>query len=93
MTIGAMLDAPTPSYDIYNTSSSEWTTMSEVLAALQELRHNLRTVDVADRELSGIASKMDVNRMEKDLGFFAKFDMADGLRYYLAWRKATGFTE
>ena len=60
-----MLDASTLSYDVYNNSSMEWTTTAEVVAVLQELRPDLRTIDVAERELSGRASKMDVSRIDR----------------------------
>ena len=76
----AVLDAPTLSYDVYNNSSAEWATMAEVVAVLQDL--------------SGRESKsMDVTRMEQDVGFVAQLDLAAGLRDYLDWREATGFTE
>ena len=88
-----VLDAPALSYDVYNNSSAEWTTMSEVVAVLQELRPALRTTAVPEKDLSGRASRMDVTRIEEDVGFVAQFDLATGLRDYLAWREATGFTE
>ena len=89
----AVLDAPGLSYDVYNNSSAEWTTMAEVVAMLQELRPDLRTTDGAEKDLSGRASRMDVTRIEEEVGFVAQFDLATGLRDYLAWREATGFTE
>ena len=89
----SVLDAATLGHDTYNNSSAEWTTIAEVVAALQELHPDLRTIDVAEKELSGRASKMDVSRIEQDVGFVAQFDLKDGLRDYLAWREATGFTE
>ena len=89
----SVLDAPTLRYDAYNNSSAEWTTMAEVVAALQELRPDLRTIDVPDKDLSGRASRMDVSRIERDVGFVAQFNLVAGLRDYLAWREATGFTE
>ena len=91
--ICAVLDAPALSYDVYNNSSAAWTTMAEVVAVLQELRPALRTTDVPEKDLSGRASRMDVTRIEEDVGFVAQFDLATGLRDYLAWREATGFTE
>ena len=91
--ICAVLDAPTLSYDVYNNSSAEWTTIAEVVAALKDLRPNLRTIDVPEKGLSGRASRMDVTRIEEDVGFVAQFDLAAGLRDYIAWREATGFTQ
>jgi nucleoside-diphosphate-sugar epimerase len=89
----AVLDAPALSYDVYNNSSTEWTTMAEVVAMLKDLRPDLRTIDVPEKDLPGRASGMDVTRIEEDVGFVAQFDLATGLRDYLAWRQATGFTE
>jgi nucleoside-diphosphate-sugar epimerase len=89
----AVLDAPTLSYDVYNNSSAELTTMAEVAAALQDLRPSLRTIEAPGKELIGRASRMDVTRMADDVGFVAKFDLPAGLRDYLAWREATAFTE
>lgn len=91
--IGAVLDAPTLRYDVYNNSTAEWTTMAEVVTALQKLRPDLRTVDVVTKDLSGRASKMDVSRIADDVGFVAQFGLTDGLRDYLAWREATAFME
>ena len=67
--------------------------MAEVVAALQELRPDLRTIDVAEKDLSGRANRMDVSRIERDVGFVAQFNLVAGLRDDLAWREATGFTE
>ena len=91
--ICAVLDAPTLRYDVYNNSTAEWTTMEEVVATLQKLHPDLRTADVATKDLSGRASKMDVSRIADDVGFVAQFDLTDGLRDYLAWREATAFME
>ena len=89
----AVLDAPTLSYGVYNNSSADWTTMAEAVAGLQDLRPDLRTTDVSKKDLSSRANRMDVTRMEHDVGFVAQFDLATGLWDYLAWREATGFTE
>ena len=91
--VATVLDAPKLSYDVYNNSSADSTSMAEIIAVLQELRPDLSITDVAERELSGRASRMDASRMEQDVGFAAKFGLADGLQDYLAWREASGFTE
>ncbi len=67
--------------------------MAEAVAVLLELRPDLRTTNVPEKDLSGRGSRMDVTRMEEDVGFVAQFDLASGLRDYFAWREATGFTE
>ena len=90
--VSAVLEAPTLSYDVYNNSSAEWMTIAEVVAVLHELRPDLRTTDVPEKDSSGRAIRMDVTRIEEDVGFVAQFDLATGLRDYLAWREAAGFT-
>ena len=89
----AVLDAPTLSHDVYNNSSAEWTSIAEVVATLHDLRPDLRTTDVPEVEIPGRASRMDVTGLEQDVSFVAEFDLMSGLRDYLAWREATGFTE
>ena len=89
----SVLDASSLSYDVYNNSSAEWTTVAEVVAVLQELHPDLRMTDMPEKGLSGRASRMDVTRIEEDVGFVAQFDLPTGLRDYLAWREATGFSE
>jgi len=91
--IRAVLDAPALSYGVYNNSSAERTSIAEIVATLQDLSPGLLTTDVTEAEIPGRASGMDVARLEQDTGFVAKLDLKSGLRDYLAWRKATGFTE
>ena len=67
--------------------------MAEVVAVLQDLPPDLCAIDVSEKDLSGRASRMDVTRIEEDVGFVAQFDFATGLGDYLTWREATGFTE
>ena len=89
----AVLDAPSLAHDVYNNSWAGWNSLDEVIAVLQELRPELRVIDVAEQNLSGRDNRMDVSRMQEDTGFSAQFDLASGLRDYLEWREATGFTE
>lgn len=89
----AVLDAPKLSHDVYNNSWAGWTSLGEVIGVLEELHPGLSVMDVPDQELSGRGNRMDVARIREDLGFVAQFDLASGLRDYLAWRAATGFNE
>ncbi len=91
--ICAVLDAPALSYDVYNNSSAESTSIAEVVATLQDLRADLRMTDVPEVEIPGRASRMDVTRLEQDVDFVAELDLRSGLRDYLAWREATHFNE
>ena len=90
----AVLDAPRLSHDVYNNSWAGSTTLVEVIAVLEELRPGLRVTEVPRQDdLSGRANQMDVARIREDVGFVAQIGLASGLRDYLAWREATGFTE
>ncbi len=90
----AVLDAPKLSYDVYNNSWAGSATLEEIVTVLQELRPGLQVKDVGRKDdVTGRANIMDVTRMREDVGFAAEYDLATGLRDYLAWREATGFTE
>ena len=90
----AVLDAPNLAHDVYNNSWAGSTTLGEVIGILEELRPGLRVTDVSRQDdVSGRANKMDVARIGEDVGFVAQIGLASGLRDYLAWREATGFTE
>ena len=90
----AVLDAPSLSHDVYNNSWAGSTTLGEVIAVLEELRPGLQVTDVPRQDdMSGRANQMDVARIRDDVGFVAQTGLASGLRDYLAWREATGFTE
>ncbi len=98
----AVLDAPALSYDVYNNGLGKWSTLDDIIKALQQLEPNLQVMEVspeeAQRVLADISpserdNMMDVSRMKEDVGFAAKFDLISGLGEYLNWRREYNFTE
>ena len=88
-----VLDSPSLSHQAYNNSSADLYTVGQVVATLQELQPDLAVTDVRSGELPGRANRMDVTRIQEDLGFVPQFDLRSGLRDYLTWRRANDFTE
>ena len=91
--ICSVLDTPTLSYDVYNNSSVDWHSMGEVVDMLQGLHPGLSVVDVREKDVGGRGNRMDVARLQEDVGIVAQFDLVSGLRDYLEWRRDTGFTD
>ena len=91
--ICSILDAPSLSHDVYNNSAMEWNTLGEILNIIQELRPDVRVVDVPDKEPVEGRNRMDVTRLLQDVGFVPEYDTASGIRHYLEWRQETGFSE
>ena len=91
-----VLDAPSPSYDVYNISAGRWVTLDETIVALQELRPSLQVVEDPAAEFAvlrpeSVRGVMDASRLREDLGFTADFDLTSGLREYLRWRETAAF--
>ena len=96
--ICTVLDAPSPSYDLYNISADTWTTAGDVIVALQELRPSLQVVDDPAHELALLRpgagrGRLDVTRLREDLGFTAEYDLKAGLSAYLHWRETFSFMD
>lgn len=96
--IVAVLDAPSLSYDVYNNTSGQRSTLGDLIAVLQELHPGLNVIDVPSSEqlramVQGRENTTDVSRLREDVGFAAQFDLAAGLTDYLTWRQTHHFTE
>ena len=91
--ICTVLETPSLSHDVYNNSSTDHSTLEEVIETLREISPRLRVVDSPSINLPGSTYRMDVTRLQRELGFAARFDMASGLRDYVAWRRLNDFTE
>ena len=89
----AVLDAASLPYDVYNNSSGGHYTPGELIETLRDIHPELRVVDSPSSEAYTRAYKLDVTRLQQDLGFAARFDLASGLRDYFAWRRANDFTQ
>ncbi len=96
--IVAVLDAPSLSYDVYNNTSGQRSTLGDLITVLQELHPGLKVIDVPSSErlramVRGRENTTDVSRLREDVGFAAQFDLAAGLTAYLTWRQTHHFTE
>ena len=96
--IAAVLDAPSLSYDVYNNTSGQRSTLGDLIAVLEELHPGLKVIEVPSSEqlrvmVQGRENTTDVSRLRDDVGFDAQFDLAAGLTDYLAWRQAHDFTD
>ena len=94
--ICAVVDAPSPSYDVYNISGGKWITLDEVIHALRSLRPSVQVIDKKDTQFEifrpdSSRGPLDDTRLREDLGFKASFDITSGLRDYLEWRERSGF--
>ena len=94
----SVLDARSLSYDVYNVSAGRWTTLEDVIKALQELRPSLQVVDDPTKEFAilrpgGARGVLDVTRLREDVGFATGFDLIAGIRDYLQWREAFSFRD
>jgi UDP-glucose 4-epimerase len=96
--IRAVLDAPSPSYDVYNVSAGPWVTLGDVIDSLLELRPSLRVVDDPTKEFEilrpgSARGVLDVTRLRDDLGFAPGFDLTAGIGDYLSWRENAPFKD
>ena len=91
--IATVLDAPSLSYDIYNVAGEERRSIGYIMQVLEEVHPGLRVVDVPSTAPIRGGPPMSSARLQSDLGFVPQFDLRSGIREYLAWRQATGFTD
>ena len=96
--ISSVLDAPSPSHFAYNVSSGRWVSLGDIIDALQELRPGIQVMEASpgednDASYGGSRSRMDVSRLQNDIGFTAEYDLAAGLTAYLQWREENDFRD
>ena len=91
--IATVLDAPALSYDIYNVTGEERTSMGDIIKVLEDLHPGLGVVDVPSSAPRRGVSSLSSARLRSDLGFAPQFDLRSGVREYLAWRRASQFSE
>lgn len=90
--ICAVLNAPSLSYDVYNISTGEQTSLEQTIEVLGELHPGLQTID---RPMTGhpqMSNLLETQRL-LSLGFHPHYDLRSGLEEYLTWRQANNFTE
>ena len=91
--IATVLDAPVLAHDIYNVSGDERTSTEGLLNLLSELEPGLRVVDVMPTAPQRSTYTLSAARLQRDLEFSAHYDLRTGISEYLAWRRASEFTE
>ena len=94
--VRTVVDAPNPSYDVYNIGAEGLITLDEAIKALQELRPSLKVVMDPEKTFTrfrprGVYGIMDVSRLRQDLGFKAEFDVKSGLADFIKWREEFSF--
>lgn len=91
--IATVLDAPALSYDVYNVTGEERTSMGDIIKVLQDLHPGLDVVDAPSSAPRRGVSSLSSGRLRSDLRFIPQFDLRSGIQEYLAWRRASQFTE
>ena len=93
--IQTVLDAPALPHDVYNISAGRPISLEEVIAALIALRPSVEVIDAPSGEPQGVEPQpvRDATRINTDLGFWPRHDVASGLRAYLEWRENSSFTD
>ena len=91
--ICAVLTAPSLSYDVYNISTGEQTSLQGIVAVLRDLHPGLQTLDRPMTGYPQISNILKTQRLASDVGFRPRNDLRSGLEEYLAWRRANNFTE
>ena len=95
-----VLDASSLPHDLYNMSPGRWTTLEEIIQALQAIRPSLKVIDDPEKAHDirayapgSVHGALDVSRLKDDFGFSASFDIAAGLRDYVEWRETYGYRD
>jgi nucleoside-diphosphate-sugar epimerase len=90
----AVVNAPSLSYDLYNVSTGEQTSLEQIIAVLRDLHPGLKVIDNPEAEPPrGGSRNLDEQRLMTDLGFCPRYDLRSGLEEYLNWRRANNFTD
>jgi nucleoside-diphosphate-sugar epimerase len=91
--IQTVLDVPALPHDVYNVSAGRAITLEEVITALTALCPSLEVIDApaADPHAMEPQPVRDTSRIQADLGFSSRHDIAAGLKAYLEWRENSGF--
>ena len=92
--ICAVLNAPSLSYDLYNVSTGDKTSLMQIIEVLRELHPDLQVLDRVDVGSPPLGGKfMKSERLITDLGFCPQYDLRSALKEYLDWRRANNFED
>jgi len=96
--VRTVLDAPALPNDLYNLTAGRWITYSEILERLKEILPETKVEVVlgagdAARSSEPTRGPLSGHRLYQDLRWTPKYDLATGLREYLAWRRSAPFLD
>ena len=90
----AVVNAPFLSYDLYNVSTGDKTSLKHIIEVLRELHPDLQVLDSAGLgPPPGGGNFMKSDRLVTDLGFCPQYNLRPALKEYLGWRRANDFEE
>ena len=92
--ICAVVNAPSLSYDLYNVSTGDKTSLMQIIEVLRELHPDLQVLDRVDVGPPPPGGKfMKSERLLTDLEFCPQYDLRSGLKEYLDWRRTNNFED
>ena len=96
--VRTVLDAPDLPHDLYNLTAGRWLTYSEILERLKEILPETkvevsRDTGAGPRSSEPSRGPLSGHRLNQDLGWTPKYDLAAGLEEYLAWRRSAPFLD
>ena len=92
--ICAVVNAPSLSYDLYNVSTGDKTSLMQIIEVLRELHPDLQVLDRVDVGPPPHGGKfMKSERLLTDLEFCPQYDLRSGLKEYLDWRRTNNFED
>ena len=92
--ICAVVNAPSLSYDLYNVSTGDKTSLMQIIEVLRELHPDLQVLDRVDVGPPPHGGKfMKSERLITDLGFCPQYDLRSALKEYLDWRRTNNFED
>ena len=92
--ICAVVNAPSLSYDLYNVSTGDKTSLMQIIEVLRELHPDLQVLDRVDVGPPPHGGKfMKSKRLITDLEFCPQYDLRSALKEYLDWRRTNNFED
>ena len=90
--ICAVLNAPSLSYDLYNVSTGDKTSLKRIITVLRELHPDFQVLDSVELVPPPHGSNfMTSERLMTDLGFRPQYDLRSALKEYLDWRTTNNY--
>ena len=92
--ICAVVNAPSLSYDLYNVSTGDKTSLMQIIEVLRELHPDLQVLDRVDVGPPPHGGKfMKSERLLTELEFCPQYNLRSALKEYLVWRRTNNFEQ